>query len=207
MVGFLKQDIGADTRFLESAVVFAGGGGNVHIDPADGSVLEFFRVDGTDAVQHVVNGAVFVVFAEFQQQALVTQFFKRAHFLADLFLRELDAGDAVGAAEPAVFAVVHAVVGKIERREHHDALAVNAFLDLLGQMEDAIQRGRIFHIQKHRGLAVGEAPAFCSPGEDAFDVGRIGGEACRFFNAGTYFGVVNELVGVTGFGIIHAGAP
>lgn len=37
VIRFLKQDVGADAGLFEAAIVLDGGGGNVYVDPSDGS--------------------------------------------------------------------------------------------------------------------------------------------------------------------------
>ena len=89
VVGFLKQDIGANARIFQLFIVFHSGGRNVHIDTADGAVFMLDGVDGIDAFQHVFNRIIHRVFPAFQSQTLVTHVLKRNDFTADFVLRQL----------------------------------------------------------------------------------------------------------------------
>ena len=55
VVGFLEEDISADACLVEFSVVFHGGGGNVYIDTADGTVLVLDIVNGIDGLQHILD--------------------------------------------------------------------------------------------------------------------------------------------------------
>ena len=50
VIGFLEQDIGADTGLFEFAVIFNGRGGNIDVDTADSAVLVLYTVDGLDTL-------------------------------------------------------------------------------------------------------------------------------------------------------------
>jgi hypothetical protein len=72
VVGFLKEDIGANASFVQAAVVFYGGCGNVHIDTADGAVFMFDGINGMNAVEDVFDGVIYRVFTGFDSQPFVT---------------------------------------------------------------------------------------------------------------------------------------
>ena len=55
MIGFLKQNVSADTGFFEFSVVFNGGSGNVDIDAANRSVFVLDGINGVDTIKNVLN--------------------------------------------------------------------------------------------------------------------------------------------------------
>ena len=69
----------------------------------------------------------------------------------------------------AVRAGVDAVVGQVQRRKKHDALAVDVFLDLNGRVKDALRDRRIFVGEQHGRFAVRQALERQSLGEDLID--------------------------------------
>ena len=100
---------------------------------------------------------VFRRLAIYEDQTLLTIFFQRFDIVHELLVGEGGAHlFAVGGAETAVFAVVHAVVAHVERREQHDAVAIDvafqragALLDLLHQLGvgGVDEHGRLLHRQ------------------------------------------------------------
>ena len=160
VIGLLEQNIGANARLLQLAVVLHGGGGDVHVHPADGAVFVFDGVDGVDAVQHILNGAVDRVLAGLDGQALVAHVLQGDDLLFHLFLGQLFPGDVlVLLMVGTVQAAVDAVVGQIQRREDDNAVAVEILFDLLGQGVQLLNLLGDVAGQQHRGLPVGQALA------------------------------------------------
>ena len=93
VIGFLKQDIGSDSRFFEFAVVLDRGRRNIHIDAADRTVFMFDSVDRPDAFQNVFDRVVHRILARFKSQALMPHVLQRNHLPHNLLLRELLAAD------------------------------------------------------------------------------------------------------------------
>ena len=165
VVGLLEQDIGADARLLQLAVVLHGGGGDVHVHPADGPVFVLDGVDGVDAVQHVLDGAVDRVLAGLDGQALVAHVLQGDDLFLHFLLGQLLPGDVlVLLVIGTVHAAVDAVVGQVQGREDDDAVAVKGQLDLLGQAVHLLDLLGDVAGQKHRGLPVGEARAVVAGG-------------------------------------------
>ena len=120
---------------LELPVVLHGGGGDVHVDAADGAVFVVDAVDGVDAVEDVLDGVVDRVLARFHGQTLVAHILQGDDLAGRLsswvsFLRVMCLFFSVIGA---VDAAVDAVIGQIQRREHDDAVAVELVLDAVGQ--------------------------------------------------------------------------
>ena len=134
VVSFLEQDVRTDTGIAQTAVVLYGRGCNVDIHPSDGSVLVLDAVNRLNGFQDVLNRVVYRIFARFQSQALVSHILQGNYLLPDFLLRELLPGDVlvlymIGA----IHATVDAVVGQVQRCEHHNPVAVELLLDFTGQ--------------------------------------------------------------------------
>jgi len=79
--------------------------------------------------------------------------FQRLHFADDLVAGQRAAVDRrIGTAEAAVDAIVGAVVRDVQRREQHDAAAVDLLLDRAGELEDFLPGVRVVNAQQHRHL-------------------------------------------------------
>ena len=157
VVSLLEQDVGADFRGLQLAVGVLRRGGDVHVHAADGAVFVLGAVDGLEAFQDVAQGVVGRILSCLDGQAFVAHVLQGDNLGANLLLRELAARNvAVLRVVGAVKTPVHAVVGKIERREQHNAVAVIGLLDVAGELADLGVHLRILAGQKHRGLAVSE---------------------------------------------------
>ena len=155
VIGLLEQDVGADARVLELSVVLHRRGGDVHVHAADVAVLVVDGVNGIDALQDVLDGVVHRVLAGLDGQALVAHVLQRDDLRAHLVLRQLPAGDVlVLQVIGAVQAAVDAVVRQVQRREHHDAVAIEGQLDLLGDLVHLLDLFRDLAGQQHRGLPV-----------------------------------------------------
>ena len=157
VVSLLEQDVGADFRSLQLAIGVLGRGGDVHVHAADGAIGVLRGVDGLKAFKNVVERVMGRILPRLDGQPLVTHVLQGDHLSANLLLRELAARNvAVGRMVGAVKAPVHAIVGKVQRREQHNAVAVIGLLDVAGELADLGVHLRILAGQKHRGLAVSE---------------------------------------------------
>ena len=161
VIGFLEQDVGADARLFQLAVVLHRGGRDVDVDPTDIPVFMVDGVDGLDAVEDVFDGIVHRVLARFDGQALVAHVLQGDHLGADLLLGQLLPGDVlvfqmVGTVE----AAVDAVIGEIQRRENHDAVAVVGHLDFFRDLVHPLDLLRHLAGQQNRRLPVGQAGAY-----------------------------------------------
>ena len=208
VVGLLEEDVGADAGLLELAVVLHGGGGDVHIYPADIAVFVVDGIDGLDGLQHIFDGVVNGILAQLQGKALVTHVLQGDDLGADLLLGQLFSGDTlvlqvVGAVQTAV----DAVVGQVQGRKHDDPVAVEVLLDLLGQGVDLLVAILQLTGQQHGGLPVGQTLAQLCLFDDGID------QLCvRLVGIGIGQGLldflmVDKLLGLHGFGIIHIGHP
>ena len=70
-------------------------------------------------------------------------------------------------------AAVDAVVGEIERGEHHDAVAVEALFHLACELLVALDQVWLVAVEKHGGLAVGQALAFGGFFDDFFNQSTV----------------------------------
>ncbi|MPM41931.1 hypothetical protein SDC9_88591 [bioreactor metagenome] len=206
VIGFLKQNIGADAGGLESGVILDRGSGDVDVDSADGPVLVLDRIDGLDAVKHIFDRIHGRMFAGFQRQAFVAHILKRNGFALDfgrsqLFARDVLVAHVIGAVNTAV----DAVVGEVERREHHDPVAVELFLDRPGQGEHRFGFAGKVALEQHRGFAVGQPLALGRPGENGIDQSGVVPVGAGVFQRGGDFGVVDEIGGMGRLDIVHDG--
>ena len=161
VVCLLKEDIRADAGVFQAAVVLHRGGGDIHIDAADGSILVMDAVYGLDRLQDVFYRIIARVFAGFERQTLVPHILQGYDLPSDFLLGELAAGyGLVLGVVRTIYAAVHAIVGEIERCEHHDAVAVEALLYFFCQMEDAVYQIGDVALQEHGSLTVGQSAAF-----------------------------------------------
>ena len=155
VICFLEELIGTDLGVVQLLVVFYGRCRDVDVDAADGAVLVLDRINRLDGVKDVFDRVVLRVFARFEKQTLVTEVLQCNHFTLDFLHRELLAHDVlVLGVIRAVCAAVDAVVGEVERRKKHDALAVDVFLHLNGGVENALSDFRIIVGKQHSRFAV-----------------------------------------------------
>ena len=104
----------------------------------------FDAVDGFDGFEDILQRIAQRIFAGFERQALVPHVLQGNHFVSNLLLRELLAGDGfVFEVIGAIGTAVHAVVRQVERSEHHNAVAVELLFNLFGQAEDAFGQIRL----------------------------------------------------------------
>mmetsp|Transcript_20294 Transcript_20294/g.60284 ORF Transcript_20294/g.60284 Transcript_20294/m.60284 type:complete len:469 (-) Transcript_20294:547-1953(-) len=140
MVRLLEQCEGANlVRGLEPAHVGDRQRGDLDVDAADAAARLAARVaDDLDRVQELLK-RVLGVLAREHQQAAVALALERCHLVAQLFVRQRRALQfLVGSPERAVRAAVHAVVCDVQRREEHNAVAVDAVLDGESRVVDAL---------------------------------------------------------------------
>ena len=168
-------------------------------------------IDGFDAVENVFDGVVHGVLARLDRQTLVPHILQRNDLGAHLLLRELFAGDVlVFEVIRAVNAAVDAVVGQIQRREHHDAVAVKRLLDLVGQAVDLLVLFGNVARQQHRRLAVGQPRAGAAVAvlfgarffEQLVNERGVVLVLVRVSDGCQYFFMVDEFLRMEGFGII-----
>ena len=88
--------------------------------------------------------------AEDQDQPLVPLPLQGQHLLADFVLVQRAADRfAVRAAERAILAIVRAIVADVQRREQHDAVAVDVAFQLPGGVENLLDQLRLVGRQQH----------------------------------------------------------
>ncbi len=92
MVGFLEENIGADADLFQFPVIFHGGSGDVHIDPADSAVFMLDGVDGLDAFQNILDGVVDRIFTGLESQTLVAHILQSDDLPLDFLLGQLFPG-------------------------------------------------------------------------------------------------------------------
>ena len=204
VVGLLEELVGADLGFVKLAVVLDRRGGDVHVEAADGAVLVLDRVDGLDGLEDVLDRIVLGVLARLKEQALVAEVLERDHLVADLLLRELLAHDAlVLGMVRAVRAGVDAVVREVERREEHDAAAVDVLLHLDGGLEDPVVDLLDVAGEQHGGFAVGQALELGGLVKDAHEQRNV---RLVLFGVGERvadFLIVDELFRYAGLGVVN----
>ena len=88
-------------------------------------------------------------------QAFVAHVLQGDNLGANLLLRELAARNvAVLRVVGAVKTPVHAVVGKVQRRKHNNAVAIKLVLDLVCKLIDFVQNLRVFASEQNGRFAV-----------------------------------------------------
>ena len=111
MIGFLEQNVGTDSRFLQLAVIFHRGCGDIHIDAADRAVFVLYGIDRFNAIKNIFDRIIYGVFPCFDCKALMSQILKRNDFGFHFFLRQLfSCNMLVDAVIGAIYAAVDAVV-------------------------------------------------------------------------------------------------
>ena len=152
VVSLLEKDIRSDPRVFEHLVLFYCSRRDVHVDSSDRAVFVFDAVDRLDAFEYIFYRVVERVFAGLDRQSLVAHILQRDHFLPDVLLAEFLSRDVlVLAVVRTVNASVDAVVGKVQRREHHDPVAVEMLFYLFAECKDLLDDRRVFTFeQRHR---------------------------------------------------------
>ena len=179
IIGFLEQDVRADIGGLELLVVLYRGRSDVDIDASNFAFVDFGVIDGLDTVEDVVDVTFFVVFSGLQGNALVAEPDDGLSLGADLVLGQLAAVEFIAALITAIAAFVDTMVTDIKRRKNDDALAVDGFLDLAGDVEQPLQMLGLGQFQQHGNLMVGQAGKRSGLLENAVDflfagVSRLG---------------------------------
>ena len=134
VVGFLEQNIGTDAGILEHFVLFYSSCGNVHIDTADIAVFMVNGIYGFNTFQNVFDWVVDRVLSGFQGKTFVSHILQGDDLFFDFFLGQFFSCDMlVLMVVRTVDTAVDAVIGKIQRCEHDDTVAVKVFLNLFCQ--------------------------------------------------------------------------
>ena len=211
VVGLLEQDIGADAGLLELAVILDRGRRDVDIDAADRTVFVLDAVNCLDALENVFDRIVDRILARLNCQTLVAQILQCDDLGAHLVLGQLFARNVfVLRVIRAVNAAVDAIVGQIERRENHDAVAVKRQLDFLGQAVHLLHLFRDVAREQNGRFTVGQTRAvhasrgFLRPRlfEDTVDQRQVVFVFLRVADGLKDLLVVDELLGRERFGII-----
>ena len=163
VVSFLEQNVSANACFLQLAVVLHSSSRNVYVYATDSTVLMFNGVNRLNALQNIFDRIVHRVFTRFQRQTLVTHILQSNYFRSNLFLCKLLASNMlVLHMIRTVGATVDAVVGKIQRREHNDTVAVKIQLNLLCQLINSLQDCFVLTRQKYGCFTIAQAfTLFC----------------------------------------------
>ena len=195
VVGLLEQDIRADARVGQPAVVFDRRGGDVYVHATDGAVAVADAVDRADALQDVVD-RVERMLARLERQSFVPHILQGDDFVLDLLLRELPSQHrAVGSVVGTVGTPVDAEIREIEGREQHDAVAVDALLDAPRQRINSLVERFVGTFEQQGRLAMGQPAGRFGLVENRTDQGALvpvfPGVSHRPFD----FVVVDELRG------------
>ena len=152
MIGFLKQDISADPGFFKLAVIFNRRRRNIDIYAADCTVFVLNAVNRPDTFQNIFNRIIDRILAGLNRQTFVPHVLKRNHFPRHFFLRQLAARNMlVLGMIRTINAAVDAVIGQIQRRKHHNPVAVIIFFYLLRQFKNfPVLFGNVTVKQNHR---------------------------------------------------------
>ena len=164
----------------------------------------FDGIDRVNGFQNVFKRIVHRVLAGLQREPLVAHVLQGNDLGADLILRELLAGNvAVLRMIGAIQAAVDAVVGEIERRKEHNAVAVKILLDLLGQGINLLVFVLEFAGKQHGGVAMRKALAPACLFQDGVDHRSVGFVRVGIGQAVQNFLVVDEFLSFHGFRIVH----
>ena len=192
VVGLLEDLVGADAHGLEGAVAGVVERCGVDVHPADLAVALAGVVDRAHAFGHE-GGVVLRVLAEDEDEALVPFLLQGDHLL-DEFARGQGAPHrlVVVSAEAAVPAGVDAVVTDIEGGEQHDAVAVDAPLQLARRREDLRGQLRRLGPQQHGGLRHREGLLLEALGDD---LAHLRGGRRRGLQEALDMRIINEVDG------------
>ena len=97
-------------------------------------------MESANAVGHVVGGDEFGMFAGDEEDVAEAVGKELASFFEDFIDGKRNAQDWVIAGEAAIFAIVDAFVGKVERREEADDLSETLLGELLGAEREWCER-------------------------------------------------------------------
>ena len=141
--------------------------------------------------------------AGFHSQALVTHALQRNDLLADFVLGEALARNGVVLAMVwAIDAAVDAVVRQVQRREEHDAVAVEAALKVAGEFHITLGEVGKLTLEQYGGLAVGEALAGGSLVDDVLNQAAVGAVALCIVERFENLGIVDKFLGMSRFRIV-----
>ena len=148
MIGFLKENVSTDACLLQKTVILHRSSGNIHIHPTDSPVFMVYAVNGTDRFQYIFDGVTARVLTGFQCQPFMSHVLQCNHLPAYLLLRQLLAGNGtVLGVVRAIDTAVYTIIGKIQRSEHDNAVAIKFPFDFLCQMKDAARQIRLVALQ------------------------------------------------------------
>ena len=149
MIGLLEDLVGADSRRPDRGISGVVHGGRVDVHAADLAVIDLDRIDRPHALGDEL-GAVGRVLAEDQDRPLVALPLQGLD-LGPQVVRAERAADLVGirAAKGAVQAVILATAAHVQRREQHDAVAVDVAFQLPGGLEDLLAAFLVVGRQQH----------------------------------------------------------
>ena len=108
-----KRQVGSYSYLLELCIVFNGGCSYVDVHPADFAVLELHIVYGPDALEDVINGAIYRVLSGFERQTFMSHVLKYLDLLAEFVHCELLPVELVRTVVSTVLAAVHTVVADV----------------------------------------------------------------------------------------------
>ena len=203
VIGLLKENVGAYAGILQLAVVLHRGGGDVHIHAAYRSVLMAYGVDGLDRLQYIFDGALLGVLARFQGQSLVSHILQGNHFATYLLLCQSAARDMlVLRMIRTVYATVHTVVREVVWGKHHDAVAIDAFLQSAGDSIHALLYLLVANLDEHSSLTVRDAFAQFGLGEYLLYQRLVITMLTGIFQRGAYLTIVDKLLGTFRLSII-----
>jgi len=211
VVRFLEKYICAYTSILQLAIVFNRGRGDIHVNAANVPVFVMHGVYGLYAVQYILYWVVHWVLARFYGKALMAHVLKSNDLVPYFLLSELFAGNVlVLHVIRTVHAAVHAVIRKIQRREHDYSVAVECKLYFVCQLihflyffgDVARKQHARFPVGKSRAGNAGAVllgPRLFKQRVNKFYVVLVG-VCVRYCFA--YFGVVYKFLRLHGFGIV-----
>ncbi len=161
MIGFLKQNIGADSGILKLSVIFNRGCSNIYIHTADCAVFMLYGINGFDAVKYIFNRVVDRVLPCFNGKTLMTHILKCNNLFCNFLLCKLFSGNMlVLCMIRTVKTAVYTVIGKIKRCKHNNAISVKVFFNLLGKIINFFDFLFILTGKKHTCRSVGKAFSF-----------------------------------------------
>ena len=156
VIRLLENLIGADARGLDGAEAGLVERGRIDVHAADLAPPLLGGIDQARGVRNEV-GVILRALAIDQNQALVAQVLQRLHLAHQLLVGERVAHRArERPAEPAILAVVAAIVAHIERREEDDAVAVDLALQRTRGLENLFHQLQALRAKQHRRLLNGQ---------------------------------------------------
>ena len=204
MISFLKQYVGAYSRFFKPAVVFNRRRRNIDVDAPYRAVFVLQRINRFNRFEHVLYGVVYGVLAALQRKTLVSHVLKRRDLGGYFLLRQFFARDMlVFGVIRTVNAAVYAIVGQVKRREHNYSVAVKILLDFFRQPEKLLVDAAVVAGKQHGGFSVVE-PFFPSCFfEDFSNQLRVVLVFVGVFQRRFHFFVADKFLRLHRFGIVH----